>query len=118
MVISLGYQSCWHIQWLFTWLIEIFSIHGLQENTVILSFIQGYNFFPFSWLCLIIMHLKNMNLLEGCLYFQCACINTSLLKREDQMEIYTLSRNPKTGRLACLSKHPSTVHFWDPSIHG
>lgn len=48
MVIILGYKSCWHIQWLFTWLIEIFSIHGRQENTVILSFIQGYNFFPLA----------------------------------------------------------------------
>lgn len=102
MVISLGYKSCWHIHWLFTWLIEIFSIHGLQENTVILSFIQGYNFFSFSCLCFITMHLKNMNAtlcLEGCHYFQCACINTSLLKHEDQMEIYTLSRNSKIGCL-------------------
>lgn len=46
MVISLVYKSCWHIQWLFTWLIENFGIHGLQENTIILSFIWKHNFFP------------------------------------------------------------------------
>lgn len=30
----------------FTWLIEIFRIHGLQENTVILSFIWEHIFPP------------------------------------------------------------------------
>lgn len=46
MVISLPYKSCWHVQWLFTWLIEIFGIHGLQENTVILSFVWVHNSLP------------------------------------------------------------------------
>lgn len=46
MVISLVYKSCWHIQWLFTWLIEIFSIHRLRENTVILPFVWVHNFPP------------------------------------------------------------------------
>ena len=58
MVISLGYKSCWHIQWLFTRLIEIFSVHGLQENTNFIIYL-GVQFFFFLLLMFHNYEVKN-----------------------------------------------------------